>query len=246
MRSLLHVVAAAAFAAAAAAGPAAPSWREVAPGLEYAVVTKAGGAAHLFRADLRTWRASAVDARGMLRKVATVSTLARETKAPVVVNGTFFDEKKAPLGLLVERGRELHPLRQADWGVLAIAGTAGTLVHTRDWKPASAPDFAIQCGPRAVVAGSPMKLRDQGRHPRTALCLQAPDRLVLLVTEGAPTAPETAAWLAASEADGGVGCVEALLLDGGPSTQIRAEIGDVRLDVQGGWPVPNGVALVPR
>lgn len=43
-----------------------------------------------------------------------------------------------------------------------------------------------------------------------------------------------------------LGCRDALLLDGGPSTQLSARVGPLSMDVHGGWGVPNGIGIVPR
>jgi len=40
------------------------------------------------------------------------------------------------------------------------------------------------------------------------------------------------------------GCVDALNLDGGPSSQMYVEAGEVKVDVPGGYPVPNALAIL--
>lgn len=250
-RSLLAVAASVSLVCASGKATTALSWRSLEPGLEYATTTRTAddGSAvvHLFRADLGTWKAVALDAKTLAAKPrAYVSELAAKGGVPIAVNATFFDENGAALGLL-QAGATIHnPLRNADWGVLAVKGTAGSLVHTKEFAADPALDFAVQCGPRAVVAGKPPKLKAQGASARTGLCLTAPDRLVMFATEGRLTSAEIAKWLAQPAASGGVGCTDALLLDGGPSTQVWAKVGDVALDVRGGWPVPNGVGLTRR
>lgn len=228
------------------------SWRELEPGLGYAKVALSGADTsariHLFKADLSTWKPVALDAKTLTGKQhAHASELAAKADVPIAVNATFFDEKGAALGLVQgDAGTVFNPLRSADWGVLAVKGSAGTLVHTKEFTADPALDFAVQCGPRAVVAGKPTKLKAQGASARTGLCLTAPGTLVVLATEGRLTAAELAVFLAEPVAKGGLGCTDALLLDGGPSTQLWAKAGDLALDVRGGWPVPNGVGLTRR
>ena len=55
--------------------------------------------------------------------------------------------------------------------------------------------------------------------------------------------PELATNLARSAADGGLGCWSALNLDGGPSTQLSVATPALTLEVEGGWGVPNGLAI---
>lgn len=247
----LALLGAAALVTCACTKRAPIAWRQVEPGLEYARAAVPGAegsvTAALFRADLARWRPVALDAEALTgKKSAYAYELAKKAGVPIAVNGTFFDEKGAALGLLQGAAVVYNPLRSADWGVLAVKGSAGTLVHTKEFVQDRALEFAVQCGPRAVVDGSPTRLKPQSAAPRTALCLTSPGELVLLATEGSLTAAEISRWLAAPAAKGGLACTDALLLDGGPSTQIFAKAGDVSLDRRGGWPVPNGVGLAPR
>src|SRR5688572_23339106 len=73
--------------------PAQTEFRQVAEGLDYLDASLDGSArAHIFRVDLSRWRLFSVLAKGEGREVATVETLADETKAAVMLNGGFFDE----------------------------------------------------------------------------------------------------------------------------------------------------------
>ena len=154
-----------------AALPAAPptTWLELEPGLSYRLVnaqaSKGWGNTqlHVFRVDLKTHQLVPIDARTPSRTRASVKTLAEGTKVRVIVNGTYFDERNRPLGLLVGAQRELNPLRRADWGVFYVTKGRARLVHTTDWRkaPPRRPEFAIQVGPRCVVDGQPLKLKRQ-------------------------------------------------------------------------------------
>jgi len=197
-------------------------------------------------ADLRRMRLVALDARHEDRPAARVGTLRAEAHALVAVNGTFFDRDGAPLGLLRQGDEQLSSLRDADWGVLEVDGSGrARLVHTRDYAPSSSVEFAVQCGPRVVIDGEVPKLEPQSAH-RTALCVRSDHEVALLVTRGPVYADALGRWLAAPQQHGGLGCRDALLLDGGPSTQASAQIGAREIEVTGGWPVPNGVGVVPR
>lgn len=196
--------------------------------------------ADVFQLDLAKVRLRAIDARSGERIGARVDTLRAESGAWVVVNGTFFDRSGAPLGLLRQGDRVLNPLRSADWGVLEVdADGRARLVHTRDYEPGPTAQFAVQCGPRVVIDGKVPKLKKQSAS-RTALCTRGDRQVALLVTRGQVEADALGSWLVAE-----LGCTDALLLDGGPSTQLSAAFGDVNLELRGGWAVPNGIAVVP-
>jgi len=202
--------------------------------------------AEVFIADLRQLRLVALEGRGDGRLGARVDVLRAENDALVAVNGTFFARNGAPLGLLVNDGTELNPLRNADWGVLEVNATGhARLVHTRDYVPSPHAEFAVQCGPRVVIEGTVPRLKPQSAD-RTALCVRAPTEVALVVTRGPVQADTLGTWLAAPAEQNGLACTDALLLDGGPSTQLSASAGGLQMELPGGWAVPNGVGLQPR
>lgn len=202
--------------------------------------------ADVFVADLTQVRLIGIDARKEGRVVAEVEVLRAEASADLAINGTFFDEKRRPLGLLVSEGVTLSPLRTADWGVLTVDddGVAAQ-VHTRDFRASKAIDFAVQCGPRVVIDGTPPGLKLQVAR-RTGLCIQTPTQVALFVVNAPVEANTLAAWLAQPESSGGLGCRDALLLDGGPSSQLDERGGKTHPSIGGGWGVPNAIGVVAR
>jgi uncharacterized protein YigE (DUF2233 family) len=187
----------------------------------------------------------------------TAAELRRNRGAVATVNGGFFDDGVVPLGLRIADGEQRFPLRpKADWGVLVLAGHRARIVHTREYPPARPPvqagqvgppsagderiDGAIQVGPRLLVGGVPTKLRPQLAR-RTAVAIDGPgSALALIVVPDAIDANELAGRLATA------GFTDAMLLDGGPSTQASLELGDAHLEVSGAYPVPDLLAVFPR
>lgn len=177
----------------------------------------------------------------------TAQQVRRSRGAVAAINGGFFDGRVVPLGLRIADGQQRFPLRpKADWGVLVLAGRRARIVHTRDYGAAAAakdPDRvegAIQVGPRLLVGGVPMKLRPQLAR-RTAVALdQQGSRLTLVVVPAPIDAGQLAGRLAAA------GFTDALLLDGGPSTQASVELGDAHLEIAGGYPVPDLLVIAAR
>ncbi len=228
--------------------PPAPKLASPVPGLRHTrrVVAGAGVVADVFVADLSRLRLVGIDARTEGRVVAPVEVLRAEADAHVAINGTFFDGERRPLGLLISEGVTNNPLRTADWGVLTVDNHGrAALVHTRDFRASDAIDFAVQCGPRVVIDAVPPGLKPQVAR-RTGLCIQTPTQVALFVV-GAPVEANTlAAWLAEPEANGGLGCGDALLLDGGPSSQLDTRGGATHPSLAGGWGVPNAIGVVNR
>lgn len=243
-------------AKAAPAGPPAPPWRAVASGLavmELDVPGTNGGGFHLhcFKVNLAHYTVAALDARERgKRRVAPIKTLAQEAGAHLAINGTFFDRRQRPLGLLVGSGERKNPLRRADWGVLFVAGSKARLVHTREWRERwdqrQDVTFAIQVGPRLVEGGTPLQLKKQSARRGLIGILPSGELLVAVNDATAAEANDLAAVVAAPPERGGLGCTDAMMVDGGPSAQLFAQAPGFQLHVPGGWGVPNGVGFVPQ
>ncbi len=201
----------------------------------------AGGAARLvlLRADLDFFKLWAVDALKSDGGVQTVKELVFKHAAVAAVNGGYFDRDGTPLGLLVHQGRTERPLRPVDWGIFWVRDKRARIRHTREGLPAGM-DEAIQCGPRLVIDGDiPNFYPDISA--RSGIGIDSGGRIVLAVTEqGELTLRQFALALKT------FGCPDALNLDGGPSTQMFLSAGKTRLDIPGGYGVPNALLLVPR
>lgn len=176
---------------------------------------------------------------------APVHRLAAEAGALLAVNGGFFLEDFSPLGLLVSQGRELNPLRRVDWGVFYVADREARIVHRRDWRRPAGLEFAVEAGPRLVVEGRVLTLKPQ-RARRTALGITEAGDVLIVATEGRILTAEFAELLARPESAGGLGCRDALNLDGGSSTQLWFEHAGRRIEIEPLANVANAVALFPR
>lgn len=225
-------------------------WISLAPGLWYrawslvrsADSTTATG--HVFRADPRIAHVTVLDARREDRTVTPVSVLREESGAYLVVNGGFFDERNRPLGLVVGDGHQKSSLRKVDQGVFFISQGKPIIQHSRDPLPDDL-DAALQAGPRLVVNGRPLRLKPQASR-RTCLCLPGDGTVLILVLPTAVSLADLAAALVRLPSEGGLGCWGALNLDGGPSTQLSLATRELSLEVEGGWPVPNGLAVLSK
>lgn len=178
------------------------------------------------------------------RQVARVDELRRESGAMLVVNASFFDPENRPLGLVVGDGKETSRLRNVDQGVFLIADGEPRIQHTRDPLPAGV-ETAVQAFPRLIVEGRPLRLKPQSSR-RTAICVPGDGTAVIVVVPTSISLADLAAALARPPAEGGLGCWSALNLDGGPSTQLSLATSGMSLEIEGGWPVPNGLAILPR
>jgi uncharacterized protein YigE (DUF2233 family) len=227
-------------------------WQEALPGLTYARAEVLEGAdqqpvtLHLLRLEPRSWQLRVVTPEKMGRPLGSPADFrAAIPGAVAAVNGGFFDPAYKPLGLLVDNGQTLSPLRHVDHGVFGIAAQQPLMRHARDWKELPELEFAVECGPRLLVDGQPLTFKT-GKARRTALGLDGHGRVLLVVSEGVLQLRELANFLRRSEPDGGPGIVDALNLDGGPSTMLEIDAGAIHANVPTPVQVPVGIVVSPR
>lgn len=201
----------------------------------------------MVRADPKRWRLSwlrSTEAEADA-SLAGVDAMARRASARVVVNGGFFDEAGRPLGLRVSEGAPRNDLRKADWGVFFVRDGVASQVHTREASAARKAEFAIQCGPRLVQDGKPLRLKP-GLHRRTVIGSDPRGRVYLAVTLGMADLNALAEALARPVDAGGLGLRHALNLDGGPSTAMFVDGAGGQWNVPGMSGVAGVVAVVSR
>ncbi len=228
----------------------AGDWRTLATGVEYRNLTLKADerrvTAHALRVDLKRAALRVLDAQTLLgRRRATVDEYATSTRALAVINGGFFDKQGQPLGLVVAEGEVKSKWLKREWGILLVRVTDASIVHARDYAPNTAITQALEVGPRLVVRGQVLKFKDQSAR-RSAIGLQRDGRVVILATEGALSLKQLAELFAASESDSGLGCVEALHLDSGSSTQLSVRGQSPAMFVRSTSPVPNALGIFPR
>lgn len=237
--ALALVLLAAPDAAAPPPSPPAAQWRAVQPGVDHLRLPELD--AELVRFDLAKFHVEVL-VPGAARPL-SAAALRLEEQAILAVNGGFFDTEGRPLGLRISRGRRVVPLRKVvDWGVLVLRDGSADIVHSRDY-PRSGPDpapNALQVGPRILIDGRPPRLKPQAAR-RTAVALDRTGRTLTFVV-----ARKRIEAIALAEALARLGFERALMLDGGPSTQLSAQLGDLNLEIAGGYPVPDGLVVRRR
>lgn len=168
-----------------------------------------------------------------------------ETSASIVINGGFFDLREQPEGLVVSEGVRLSPLSDTlGGGVIRVAGDRASLAAAKGFTVAPGTDFAIQARPRLVVDGASVIAKDDGRAAeRTALCLREQGRtLEVIVARGevagrGPTLALLADMLVSR------GCLDALNLDGGPSTGVAWRAAGEAHSLAPRGPVRHAIAI---
>ena len=200
----------------------------------------------VLRVDLEKFPVRVMDSRVFGVGRMAIKELAKKGQAIAAVNGGFFLPDYRPLGLLIIDGRETNPLRQADWGIFLIQNSRPRIVHTKEFPKEGSITQALQVGPRLVVSGRELRMKKQAAK-RSALGITFNNQVIILNSEDTEIyAQDLAGIFHRRESEGGLECRDALALDGGPSAQMYAEYKTLKIDLPGGWPVPNGIGIFKR
>jgi hypothetical protein len=162
----------------------------------------------------------------------------------LVVNGGYWayaGEKRVIQGLLRVNDRAIAPKAGKSGGIFEVRDGKARMLASAPYRSRAGTELAIQCSPRLVVGGKVVQaLEGHMRAARTALCV-GKDSAVLriyLTDKGVrPTLPEFARFLRAE------GCVDALNLDGGPSTAAVLERAGGPLRIGHGQALPYGLGF---
>jgi hypothetical protein len=222
-----------------------PRFQVVAPGISHASFEVHPSdsdpfSGHAFSIDLGEAELRVVTANGPAPRQ-TVEQIASAFPAVVAVNASFFDHEGRAMGLAVSDGRVLATGKRSSWGALVIAGTDARIVLGSGIADPLAHRLIVQGLPRLVVGGKVPGLKPQLAE-RTAVCATG-NRVVIVVANKAETTA-FARFLADPPEKAGLGCVDALNLDGGPSTQLVVRLPALTLSLPG-WGVPNALVAIP-
>lgn len=154
------------------------------------------------------------------RPTAFVEQIGSEAKALIAVNGGYFNTDFKPMGLRVSGSQQLNSKRLVSWwGVFYIdKDNKPHLSANRHYQSNKNVGFAIQAGPRLIANGKILPLKE-GKAQRSAICATQQSQVIIAVTQNnSLTLNEWAKQLL------DMGCVDALNLDGGTSSQLYTDL----------------------
>ena len=223
-----------------------PTFVTVAPGIAHATFQvhperAEAFSGHALNVDLDVADLRLVPAGGPSSR-RTVAEIVAPYPAVVAINASFFDHEGRAMGLAVDEGRVMAGGKRRTWGALVIDDRHARIVLGGEIEDDRAHRLVVQGLPRLVVGGTVQPLKPQLAE-RTAVCATS-NGVVLVVSTKTETTP-FARFLADPPDQGGLGCRDALNLDGGPSTQLVVKLPALALSVAGGWAVPNALVVTP-
>lgn len=185
-------------------------WRGVAEGIEFRMLD-----CDLFLVRVDPKR---VELAGVVRRSRTARQLVEMEGLTFAINANFFDENLGPLGVVMAKGVDSRPPHPVEWhSVFYVTkdGRAG-ITPLGEWKNIRGEaEMAVQAGPRLVVGGERNKVKRGGPNPRSGACIEPSGKVVFFAT---PALLDV--WQMIDLAAGPLGCRDAILFDGGPSTQL--------------------------
>jgi uncharacterized protein YigE (DUF2233 family) len=164
-------------------------------------------------------------------------------------NGGYFHKDFTPLGLAVSQGKTIHAFERARLlsGVLAVRQGRIELVRSGRFKPGADVQEALQAGPWLVEQGAPVAGLDDTRLARRTIVANDGKGRWLLVAFSPVTLADAARLLCLKGLAGPFTVANALNLDGGSSTALRAGLeNNVLIDIVSFGPVRNYLAIAPR
>lgn len=202
----------------------------------------APGFIHLFRIDPSILRLGVVTAKQFGLANIDARTAAQRSNAILFINGGFFTPEYASLGLLVQDGRELNRLKWTSWWhVFQVKAGSPQIISKQEFSLTPDVEMAIESGPRVLINGALPAGIKPSIAERSTIAIDKDGYIIIAATEGLPISiGELAVYLKAE------GCVDALNLDGGSSTQIYAKIKRFELNRGGFGMVANGIGVFGR
>lgn len=222
------------------------AWRELAPGLDYQDLGTSyltpWSHIHAFRINLQFNQVASVMAKDLAVPHASVEEYAKHSKSLITINGGFFDQDFHPLGLRINNKQQKSPIKQISWwGVFYIKNNKPYISNVRQFRRDKQIEFAVQSGPRLIINGKIPPLKP-GRAERSALGISKDGRVIIVITDNNPlSTTELAQLMKGSQ----LGCLNALNLDGGSSSQLHAKIDSFQLDVHGFSNVSDAIIVRP-
>jgi uncharacterized protein YigE (DUF2233 family) len=225
-------------------------WTKVAEGIEHRMLNcsreRQRFDLHLVRVDPQRARIDVV-----LQPNSSAADVARGGGWTVAMNANFFDEQFRPLGVVMSEGRQLNATHPVSWqSVFYVTRNERVrIAPVLRWKDLRAgARAAAQAGPRIVVAGERNRVARAAPSWRSGVCIDGRGRAVLFATprESLLDVAQMVELGVRSEEAGGMGCRDAMLFDGGPSTQLFVARGERSVVVEGDKHVPAYLVVKSR
>jgi exopolysaccharide biosynthesis protein len=150
----------------------------------------------------------------------SLSEVMRNQNCMAGVNGAYFDERFAPIGLRIANGQTIAPLQRARLitGVLLASPRGVQIVRSREFSRRAGATAAIQCGPFLVDRGQSIAGLNNSRPARRTFAATTNGSRALVGVCSDVSLAELSKILATTSFADDLRIERALNLDGGSST----------------------------
>ena len=180
---------------------------------------------------------------------AALGDMMRQEGCPAGVNGGYFDDKFAPIGLRIVNGQVIARLQRARLitGVLVASSRGVQIVRAREFSQHQKIVAAIQCGPFLVDGSGRVPGLNALQRARRTFAATGPSGRALLGFCSGISLADLATVLATTPIAGDLKIERALNFDGGSSSAFWfARENDSVFSIPERKPVRDFVALVPK
>lgn len=228
-------------------------WRLLREGLAFAELplrrapNPSGIPLYLLKVDPEKWSLALGMRPGWTK--GSVDGMAEEDQFVAAINASYFSED-GPVGLVVSEGELLHPQTRRWAAHLLIPPRGAPRIVNQKKASWSGARYAIQAFPAIMAAGHTFPyMRYGGRgfdvrqvDRRSALCLTWDNQLLLLATD---TVINGLSFVELATMMGGLGCRDAMGLDGGTSTGFYLSVDGFERSIGNLKPVPVVLGVRP-
>lgn len=182
------------------------------------------------------------------KKPTSLQELEKKHNSLVIINGSYFDENYAPVGMLKINNKLVNPKNEVgSSGILAVKDNEVAIFHKKDTNLYKDYPNIMQNGPLLVENNgkSGIYSDDKEYSARTAIGMTKDNKTILIVADrtASPSLWEFAKLLSTSESQGGFECKTAINLDGGSSTGLRVNTPSKKLIVEENDFIHNAVGV---
>jgi exopolysaccharide biosynthesis protein len=179
----------------------------------------------------------------------SLAEMMRQEKCLAGVNGGYFDEKFAPIGLRMANGQTIAPLQRARLitGVLLASSRGVQIVRSREFSRRAGVTVAIQCGPFLVDRSQPTGGLNDSRPARRTFAATTNSKRALVGVCSDVSLAELSKILATTSFAEDLRIERALNLDGGSSTGFWfARENGSTFSIPEQKPVRDFVGVIPK
>jgi len=178
----------------------------------------------------------------------SLDELEKKYKSLIIINGSYFDEKYKPVGLLKIDDKIIKDKNDlGSSGILAIKDSEVNIFNKKEYSKYKNFPNLMQNGPLLVEENGKQGIYsdDHEYTSRTTIGITKKDDILIVIADRAasPSLWEISQLLSKNENEGGFNCRKVINLDGGSSTGLRINLPNKKLVVEENDFINNAIGV---